>query len=89
VNNAGVSAGSADRRRDFEAAWATTLAVNLTAHALRARLPGRSETSRPGSDREHRVDRGPGATAFISPYTASKHGVIGSPRLAVELGPPA
>jgi len=31
---------------------------------------------------------GLGATAFLSPYTASKHGVIGLTRsLAVELGP--
>jgi 3-oxoacyl-[acyl-carrier protein] reductase len=31
---------------------------------------------------------GLGATAFISPYTASKHGVVGLTRaLAVELGP--
>lgn len=91
VNNAGVSIPAPLEGDDavFEEAWATTLSVNLTAHVrmIRACL---------ADLRRHREGRvvniasteGLGATAYLSPYTSSKHGVIGLTRsLAVELGP--
>ena len=70
------------------AAHAATLAVNLTAQAVLIR-GCLSDLTR---NREGRVvnvasTEGLGATASMSPYTASKHGVIGLTRsLAVELG---
>ena len=89
VNNAGVALASPIGGEDFEAVWAATLAVNLTAHArcVRACL---DDLKRRGQGRIVNIasTEGLGATAFISPYTASKHGVIGLTRaLAVELGP--
>jgi 3-oxoacyl-[acyl-carrier protein] reductase len=65
------------------------MAINLTAYArfTRATLP---DLRREGSGRIVNVasTEGLGATAGISPYTATKHGVIGLTRsLAVELGP--
>jgi 3-oxoacyl-[acyl-carrier protein] reductase len=88
VNNAGVSLPSAIDGDDFETAWQATLAVNLTAHArlIRACLP---HLRRTGEGRVVNIasTEGLGATAYLSPYTASKHGVIGLTRsLAVELG---
>jgi len=88
VNNAGVSLLQPAGGDDYEAAWETTLAVNLTAHQrmIRAALP---ELTREGAGRIVNIasTEGLGATAFASPYTASKHGVIGLTRaLAVELG---
>ena len=88
VNNAGVSLPSAIDGDDFEDAWQATLAVNLTAHArlIRACLP---HLRRNGDGRVVNIasTEGLGATAYLSPYTASKHGVIGLTRsLAVELG---
>jgi 3-oxoacyl-[acyl-carrier protein] reductase len=89
VNNAGVALAAPIGGEGFEAAWATTLAINLTAHAhcVRACL---DDLKRHGQGRIVNIasTEGLGATAFISPYTASKHGVIGLTRaLAVELGP--
>jgi len=89
VNNAGISIGTEITGDDFENAWANTLAVNLTAHArmIRACVPHLAR------NREGRVvniasTEGLGATPFLSPYTASKHGVIGLTKsLATELGP--
>jgi 3-oxoacyl-[acyl-carrier protein] reductase len=88
VNNAGVSLLQPAGGEDYEAAWETTLAVNLTAQQrmIRAALP---QLTRKGGGRIVNVasTEGLGATAFASPYTASKHGVIGLTRaLAVELG---
>ena len=88
VNNAGVALASPIGGEGFEAAWATTLAVNLTAQArcVRACL---DDLKRHGQGRIVNIasTEGLGATAFLSPYTASKHGVIGLTRaLAVELG---
>jgi len=88
VNNAGVSQAAPIDSDDFEATWTRTLAVNLTAHAqlVRACLP---HLMAHGSGRVVNIasTEGLGATAFISPYTSSKHGVIGLTRsLAVELG---
>lgn len=89
VNNAGVSLPAPVDAEGYEAAWDTTLAVNLTAYAtfVRACLP---HLRRSGQGRIVNVasTEGLGATAHISPYTVSKHGVIGLTRsLAVELGP--
>lgn len=88
VNNAGVSLPAAIDGDDFDAAWAATLAVNLTAHAtlIRACL---ADLERAGEGRIVNIasTEALGATAFIGAYTASKHGVVGLTRgLAVELG---
>ncbi len=88
VNNAGVSLPAPIDGDDFEQAWARTLAVNLTAHVqlIRACLP-HLKAGRSGRVVNIASTEGVGATAFISPYTSSKHGVIGLTRsLAVELG---
>jgi 3-oxoacyl-[acyl-carrier protein] reductase len=91
VNDAGVSIPVAIDAPDdeFEQAWATTIAVNLTAQArmVRACLP-HLERNREGRVVNIASTEGLGATPFISPYTASKHGVVGLTRsLACELGP--
>jgi 3-oxoacyl-[acyl-carrier protein] reductase len=87
VNNAGVSLPSEIDGAQYEEAWERTMAVNLTAHArvIRACI---DDLVRNGDGRIVNIasTEGLGATAFISPYTASKHGVIGLTRgLAVEL----
>ena len=89
INNAGVSLGTSIVADDFEAVWAATLAINLTAYTrtIRAAL---DDLRRDGAGRIVNVasTEGLGATANIAPYTASKHGVVGLTRsLAVELGP--
>ncbi len=89
VNNAGISVPAPIDHEAFDDAWAATLAVNLTAYTtmIRAAL---DDLTRDGAGRIVNVasTEGLGATAFISPYTASKHGVVGLTRsLAVELGP--
>jgi 3-oxoacyl-[acyl-carrier protein] reductase len=89
VNNAGVSIPAPIDSPDYEVAWATTFAVNLAAYTrtIRACL---ADLTRDGAGRIVNVasTEGLGATAYISPYTASKHGVVGLTRaLAVELGP--
>ncbi|WP_395152681.1 SDR family NAD(P)-dependent oxidoreductase [Ilumatobacter sp.] len=90
VNNAGVSMiNSAFQPEDeFEANWATTLDINLTAHArlIRLALP-------------HLITSGEGrivniastesivTTAGLAAYAATKAGVVGLTKsLAVELG---
>ncbi|MFP3900998.1 MAG: SDR family NAD(P)-dependent oxidoreductase [Acidimicrobiia bacterium] len=88
VNNAGVSLPASIDAEGYEQAWDATLAVNLTAHATFARacLP---HLRRDGGGRIVNIasTEGLGATAHLSPYAASKHGVIGLTRaLAVELG---
>lgn len=90
VNNAGIALpavveGDGD---DYERAWSTTLAVNLTAHErmVRACLPF---LRRDGQGRVVNIasTEGLGASRYNSPYVAAKHGVIGLTRaLAVELG---
>jgi 3-oxoacyl-[acyl-carrier protein] reductase len=89
VNDAGVSIPVEIGADDFEAAWNTTLAINLTAQArmIRACLP---HLAREKAGRVVNIasTEGLGATPFLSPYTASKHGVVGLTRsLACELGP--
>jgi 3-oxoacyl-[acyl-carrier protein] reductase len=89
VNNAGVSIPAPIGSDDFESAWQTTLAVNLTAHVrtVRACLPHLLR-NRDGRIVNIASTEGLGAQSFLSPYTASKHGVVGLTRsLAVELGP--
>jgi 3-oxoacyl-[acyl-carrier protein] reductase len=88
VNNAGVSLPQLADGDDYETAWSTSLAVNLTAHQrlIRAALPYLTRDSA-GRIVNIASTEGLGATAFASPYTVSKHGVIGLTRaLAVELG---
>ncbi len=89
VNNAGISIPAPIDGDDFDEHWATTIAVNLTAYTtlIRACLP---HLTRNGDGRIVNVasTEGVGGSAYLSPYTASKHGVIGLSRsLAVELGP--
>jgi 3-oxoacyl-[acyl-carrier protein] reductase len=91
VNNAGISraAGAASDDADFEEAWAATLAVNLTAqaHMVRAALPFLQASAGGGRVVNIASTEGLIATAGITAYTASKHGVIGLTKsLAVELG---
>lgn len=89
INNAGLSVGAPIDHEMWEKAWDVTIAVNLTAQArmIRACVEDLAR------NREGRVvniasTEGLGATAGGSPYTASKHGVIGLTRsMAVELGP--
>ncbi|MDQ1397512.1 MAG: 3-oxoacyl-[acyl-carrier protein] reductase [Acidimicrobiaceae bacterium] len=89
VNNAGVSFPAPITIDGFEEAWETTFEVNLTAHVrmIRACLPYLRQSSEGGRIVNIASTEGLGATAGISPYTASKHGVVGLTRsLAVELG---
>jgi 3-oxoacyl-[acyl-carrier protein] reductase len=89
INNAGLSVGGPIDHDMWEKAWEITIAVNLTAQArmIRACL---TDLARNGEGRVVNIasTEGWGATAGGSPYTASKHGVIGLTRsMAVELGP--
>lgn len=89
VNNAGVSIPTDIEGPDYERAWDTTLAINLTAYARTIRAAVK-DLARKAEGRIVNIasTEGLGATAFISPYTASKHGVVGLTRgLAVELAP--
>ena len=89
VNNAGVSIPAPITLDDYENAWNATLDVNLLGYVrmIRACLPSLAR------DRAGRIvniasTEGLGATAYLSPYTVSKHGVVGLTRsLACELGP--
>jgi len=90
VNNAGISrlAGAGAPEADFEDVWAATFDVNLTAQArmVRAALPHLVAS---GAGRVVNIASTEGliATAGLTAYTASKHGVIGLTKsLAVELG---
>jgi 3-oxoacyl-[acyl-carrier protein] reductase len=88
VNNAGVSLPAAIDADGFEQAWEATLAVNLTGHATLVRACV-DDLGRHAAGRVVNIasTEGLGATPYLSPYTASKHGVIGLTRaLAVELG---
>jgi 3-oxoacyl-[acyl-carrier protein] reductase len=89
VNNAGISLPVPIEADDYFRAWDATIAVNLTAYVRMARacLPS---LVRDNAGRVVNIasTEGLGATAYLSPYTASKHGVVGLTRsLACELGP--
>ncbi len=88
VNNAGIALPAPIDGPDYAAQWERTLAVNLRAHVdlIRACL---EQLTRNGDGRIVNIasTEGLGASAFNSPYVASKHGVVGLTRaLAVELG---
>ena len=88
VNNAGVVRGGPIESEDYEAFWDFTLRVNLEAQVrlIRAFLP-QLLRERGGRIINIASTEGLGATAGGSPYTVSKHGVVGLTRsLAVELG---
>jgi 3-oxoacyl-[acyl-carrier protein] reductase len=87
VNNAGISIGAPIDLPGFDEAWDQTMAVNLTAYTrtIRACL---ADLQRDGAGRIVNIasTEGLGATKYIAPYTAAKHGVVGLTRsLAVEL----
>ena len=88
VNNAGLSLASAIDGEGFEESWHRSFEVHLTAHAriIRAALPQLRK-----SDAARIVNiastEALGATKYVTPYTAAKHGVVGLTRArAVELG---
>ncbi len=88
INNAGISIPAPIDGEGYEAAWAKTLEILLTAHTrtIRAALPYLRESQNPRIVNIASTE-GLGATKFGSPYTAAKTGVIGLTRsLAVELG---
>ncbi len=89
INNAGVSVGGAIAEEDFEDLWRATFAVNLDAQMrlIRACLAD-LKRNQDGRIVNIASTEGLGGSAKISPYTASKHGVVGLTKaLAVELGP--
>ena len=88
VNNAGISLAAPIDGPDYDSAWDLTLAVNLTGYVrmVRACLP---HLLADGAGRIVNIasTEGLGATPYLSPYTASKHGVVGLTKsLAAELG---
>ena len=89
VNCAGISLGAPIGAENYEDAWRLTLAVNLVGyvHMIQACLPHLTR-ERAGRIVNIASTEGLGATAYLSPYTVSKHGVVGLTRsLACELGP--
>jgi 3-oxoacyl-[acyl-carrier protein] reductase len=88
VNNAGVVRGGPIEDPGYDEFWEVTLRVNLEAQVrlIRAFLP-QLLRERAGRIVNIASTEGLGATAGGSPYTVSKHGVVGLTRsLAVELG---
>lgn len=88
VNNAGISAAVPFEDPAYDAAWARTLAVDLTAmtYTIRAALPHLRRSSSPRVINIASTE-GLGATPGHSAYTAAKHGVVGLTRsLALEFG---
>jgi 3-oxoacyl-[acyl-carrier protein] reductase len=88
VNNAGASAGVTFDSPDLPDVWARTFAINLDAYVtmVQACL---DDLLRDGAGRIVNIasTEALGATPRTSPYTASKHAVVGLTRsLAVELG---
>ena len=88
VNNAGIDAGTRIQSSKYEEVWERCFQVNLAAHhhLIRAALP---HLTKHGAGRIVNIasTEGVGGSAYSSPYTAAKHGVIGLTRaLAVELG---
>jgi 3-oxoacyl-[acyl-carrier protein] reductase len=88
INNAGIVAGGRIDGADYPAIWERAIAINLSAqmHLIRACLDPLTR-NRDGRIVNIASTEGLGASALTSPYTASKHGVVGLTRaLAVELG---
>ena len=88
VNNAGISLPTPIDGDEYEERWDRSVAVLLTAHTrlIRAALPHLRKSESPRIVNIASTE-GLGATPGGSPYSASKHGVIGLTRsLAVELG---
>lgn len=88
INNAGIDAGGRIQSSRYEELWERCFTINLTAHhrLIRAALPYLTKS---GAGRIVNIasTEGVGGSAFSSPYTAAKHGVVGLTRaLAVELG---
>ncbi len=89
VNNAGIGTYAPIDAPDYFDHWDATLAVNLTA-AVRFIRACLADLRRDRAGRIVNISStaGVGAASFYSPYTVSKHGMIGLTRaLAVELGP--
>ena len=89
VNNAGVSHRGNIESENFEDLWTMTFSVNLDAQ-MRLIRSCLSDLKRNEDGRIVNIasTEGLGGSAGISPYTASKHGVVGLTKaLAVELGP--
>ena len=88
VNNAGIDAGVRIHSSRYEEVWERCFQVNLAAHhrLIRAALPHLAK-NKAGRIVNIASTEGVGGSAYASPYTAAKHGVIGLTRaLAVELG---
>jgi 3-oxoacyl-[acyl-carrier protein] reductase len=88
VNNAGIDASSRIQSSRYEEVWERCFTINLAAHhrLIRAALPYLTKS---GAGRIVNIasTEGVGGSAYSSPYTAAKHGVVGLTRsLAVELG---
>ena len=89
VNCAGVSVPAPIDAATYGDAWDVTLAVNLVGYVqmIRECLPYLAR-ERNGRIVNIASTEGLGATPHLSPYTVSKHGVVGLTRsLASELGP--
>jgi 3-oxoacyl-[acyl-carrier protein] reductase len=89
VNCAGVSVPAPIDADGYGDAWDLTLAVNLVGcvQMIRTCLAQRRR-ERTGRIVNIASTEGLGATPYLSPYTVSKHGVVGLTRsLACELGP--
>lgn len=88
INNAGIDASSRIQSRKYEEVWERCFAINLAAHhrLIRAALPYLTKSDA-GRIVNIASTEAVGGSAFASPYTAAKHGVVGLTRaLAVELG---
>src|SRR5437879_1510892 len=89
VNNAGVNAIADIVAVRYEDVWTSSMEVNLTGqmHLIRTCLARLQQSPEGGRIVNVASTEGLEATAYNSPYTVSKHGVIGLTRaLAVELG---
>ena len=89
INNAGISTAARIDSDEYEAQWERAVSVNISAHTytIRAALPYLRQCESGGRIVNIASTEGLGATPTISPYTATKHAVIGLTRsLAVELG---
>ena len=89
VNNAGIRPPVPIEADDYFRRWELTLAVNLVAplRLVRACVPY-LEREQSGRIINIASTEGLGATPYLSPYTITKHGLVGATRsLAVELGP--